>query len=55
MLRQKANSNFAANLAEMLKEATIHFCLSDESHLYKHLYTVSFQTSVLFDMQQQNV
>ena len=28
----KTNSNFVVNLAEMLKEATTHFCLFDESH-----------------------
>ena len=28
----KTGSNFAANLAEMLKEVTIHFSLFDESH-----------------------
>ena len=36
----KANSNFAVNLAEMPKEATIHFCLFDE---------LIFQTSALFN------
>ena len=25
-VKTKANSNFAVNLTEMLKEATIHFC-----------------------------
>ena len=30
--KTKTNSNFAINLAEMLKEATIHFCLFGESH-----------------------
>ena len=31
-VKTKTNSNFAVNLAEKLKEATIHFCLFDESH-----------------------
>ena len=31
-VKRKANSNFAVNLAEILKEAIIHFCLFDESH-----------------------
>ena len=32
--KTKNNSHFAVNLADMLKEATIHFCLFDER---KHL------------------
>ena len=32
VLRQKPTQIFAVNLAEILKEATIHFCLFDESH-----------------------
>ena len=28
-VKTKTNSNFAVNLPEMLKEATIHFCLCD--------------------------
>ena len=28
----KTNSHFVVNLAEMLKEVTIHLCLFDESH-----------------------
>ena len=31
-VKTKANSNFAVNLVEMLEEATIHFCVFDESH-----------------------
>ena len=31
-VKTKTNSNFTVSLAEMLKEATIHFCLLDESH-----------------------
>ena len=31
-IKTETNSNFAENLAEMLKEAPIHFCLFDESH-----------------------
>ena len=31
-VKTKTNSNFAVNLAEMLKEATIHFCLFGKSH-----------------------
>ena len=31
-VKTKTNSNFAVNLAEMLKEANIHVCLFDESH-----------------------
>ena len=30
--KTKTNSIFAVNLAKMLKEATINFCLFDESH-----------------------
>ena len=30
-VKKKASSNFAVNLAEMLKEAPIRFCLLDES------------------------
>ena len=39
----KTNLNFPVKLAEMLKEATIHFCLFDE-----HI----FQTSEVFTMRQ---
>ena len=31
-VKAQTNSNFAINLAEMLKEATINFFLFDESH-----------------------
>ena len=31
-VKTKSKSNFAVNPAEMLKEATIHFCVFDESH-----------------------
>ena len=36
-VKTKTNSNFTINLAEILKEATIHFCLFDESH---YLYSL---------------
>ena len=36
----KTSSNFVVNLAEMLEEATINFCLFDESHFFKHLYSL---------------
>ena len=38
-VKTKSNSNFAVNLPEMLKEATIHFCLFDESH-FSNIYTL---------------
>ena len=34
----KTNSNFTVNLAALLKEATIHFCLFGESHFFERLY-----------------
>ena len=36
----KTGSNFAANLAEMLKEVTIHFSLFYESHFPNILYSL---------------
>ena len=41
-VKTRISSNFAVNLAEMLKEATIYF------YLMNHI----FQTSVLFNMKQ---
>ena len=32
VLRQKATEILAKNLTQILKEATIHYCLFDESH-----------------------
>ena len=37
-IKTKINSNFAPDLAEMLNEATIYFCLFDESHFSNNLY-----------------
>ena len=35
-VKAKINSNFAVNLAKILKEATIHFCLFNEIIFFKH-------------------
>ena len=40
---KKSNSNFAVNLAKMLKEATIHCFLFDESH-FSNIYTLNYVT-----------
>ena len=39
-VKTKANTNSAVNLAEMLKEANIHFCLLDESQFPKNICTL---------------
>ena len=46
--KTKNYSNFAVNLAEMLKEATIHFCLFDESH-FSNICTLQYVTIECID------
>ena len=44
-VKKSTNSNFALNLAEMLKKAAIHFYLMNNI----------FQASLLFNMRQYNI